>query len=281
MQKIVVRSVCLLTLLVLASAATAEAALFKEKLTRTAPLKPGGTVVIDNVRGGITVEAWDRPEVRVQVEKEIDSPRQERASKVLARIRLDVKADANTFRIKTLLPENDNSFLDWLTGNGYYAAVHYRVRVPRQASIKVENTNGLIKLVGTRGPAVLNSVKGGLALDRTAGRVIASINGDVTVTGASGTVNVETINGSIEVKLPQLPSGSYLSLSTVNGPVELRLPRNIRISLDAASSNGPIQSDFRIEGKTAGRQSLRGDINGGGGRLQVRTTNGPVRLLAI
>ena len=281
MQKIVVRSVCLLTLLVLAFAATAEAAIFNEKLTRTSPLKPGGTVVIDNVHGVVTVEAWDRPEVRVEVEKQIDSPSQKRASKVLRGIKLDVKADANRFRIKTLLPYNDNSFMDWLTGNGYYASVHYHVRVPHQAAVEVDNTNGLIKLVGTRGRAVVNSVKGGLILDRTAGRVIASINGDVTVTGASGTVDVETINGGIEVKLPQLPSGSYLSLSTVNGPVELRLSRNIRISLDAASSNGPVHSDFKVQGKAVSRQSLRGDINGGGGRLQVRTTNGPVRLVAI
>jgi Putative adhesin len=280
MQKIVLRSVCLLTLLVLASAATAEAGVFKDKLTRTSPLKPDGIVVIENVRGGVTVEAWDRPEVWVEVEKQVESPSQQRARKALAGIRLHVKADGKSFRIKTLLPYNDNGFMDWLTGNGYYASVHYHVRVPRQAALTVENTNGLIKLVGTRGRAVVHSVEGGLALDRTAGRVMASINGGITVTRASGTVNVETINGGIEVELAQLAEESYLSLSTVNGEIELRLPRNIRVSLDATTSNGAVQSDFKVQGKAVSRQSLRGDINGGGGRLQVRTSNGSVRLLA-
>jgi len=269
-----------LTLLVLASATAAEAVTLKEKFTKTSPLKQGGTVTIENTNGGITVEAWDRAEVQIEAEKQVKAKNQDLAKKVLAEIKFDIKADAGSFRIKTLMPKRDNGFFDWMTGNEANANVTYRVRVPRQVALEVDNSNGGIKLTGTHGKATLSTSNGGFELDRTAGQIrLSTNNGGISVANAAGTVQAHTTNGGIDVQLSQVPDGADLSFESTNGGITLKLPRDIRTSLDAQTTNGRVRSDFDVEGGTPGKRSLAGDINGGGGKLKVHTTNGDVELV--
>jgi DUF4097 and DUF4098 domain-containing protein YvlB len=99
------------------------------------------------------------------------------------------------------------------------------------------------------------------------------------VADSSGTVDASTTNGGIEVDLKDVPDGSDLSFSTTNGSVTLRLPRDVRASLDAATSNGRVSSDFEVDGDgKPNRRHLFGDINGGGGKLHIRSTNGSVDI---
>ncbi len=270
-----------LTLLVLASATAAEAVTLKDKLTKTSPLKPGGIVVIENVNGGITLEAWDRQEVQVEAEKRVKADDEDVAKKVMAEIKFDIKADANSFRIKTIMPKRNDGFFDWLSGNNANVSVEYRVRVPREVALEVDNTNGGIKVTGTRGKANLSTTNGGFKLDRTAGDMrLSTTNGGIAVTNAAGTVRAETTNGGIDVQLNKVAEGADLSFVSTNGGITVKLPRDIRVSLDASTSNGRVHSDFDVEGGTPGKRSLEGDINGGGGKLKVRTTNGGVHLVA-
>lgn len=270
-----------LTLLVLASATAAEAVTLKDKFTKTSPLKQGGTVTIENTNGGITLEAWDRPEIQIEAEKRVKADDEDIAKKVLAAIKFDIKADADSFHIKTIMPKKDNGFFDWLTGNQANASVTYRVRVPRQVALEVDNTNGGIKLTGTRGRATLSTTNGGLELDGTAGQIrLDTTNGGISVANAAGTVQAETTNGGIDVQLSQVPDGADLSFVSTNGGITVKLPKDIRVSLDAQTSNGRVKSDFDVEGGTPGKRSLAGDINGGGGKLKAHTTNGNVELVA-
>ncbi len=76
-------------------------------------------------------------------------------------------------------------------------------------------------------------------------------------------------------------SGGDLSLETSNGGVSVRLPRDARFSVDAETSNGGVRSDFPVEGGKQGKRSLKGDINGGGAKLYIRTSNGGVHIRQI
>jgi hypothetical protein len=51
--------------------------------------------------------------------------------------------------------------------------------------------------------------------------------------------------------------------------------------VDAATTNGGIDSDFDLAGGESRRNRLTGDINGGGGTLRIRTTNGSVHISEI
>ena len=72
-----------------------------------------------------------------------------------------------------------------------------------------------------------------------------------------------------------------LGFSSTNGGITVRLPRDARLSVDAATTNGGIDSDFELAGGAARRSRLTGDINGGGSTLRIRTTNGSVHIKEI
>ncbi|HYH46749.1 MAG TPA: DUF4097 family beta strand repeat-containing protein, partial [Thermoanaerobaculia bacterium] len=133
-------------------------------------------------------------------------------------------------------------------------------------------------LVGTRGRADLSTTNGGVSVEDVEGNIrLRSTNGGLTVVNATGTLDGVTTNGGINAQLSDV--NGDISLQTTNGGVNLRLPENLRASVDIATSNGGIHSDLAVEGCKKTKRSLTGDINGGGGKLHVRSTNGGVRIL--
>lgn len=252
----------------------------KETFRKTWPLQPGGQLAVENRNGGITVEAWDRNEVQVEAIKQVKAASAERARETLKKIRIDVQAGAGAVRIATRYPKDEgDGFFDWLTGNNVSFSVTYKIKAPRQVVSDLRSTNGGVRLVGTRGRAELSTTNGGVSVERVAGDIkLRSTNGGLTVVEASGTLDGVTTNGGINVHLTEVDGD--VSLRTTNGGVTLRLPQDLRASVDIATSNGGIHSDLEVDGGEKTRRSLTGDINGGGGRLFVRSTNGGVRILA-
>jgi DUF4097 and DUF4098 domain-containing protein YvlB len=232
----------------------------KERFDQTVPLRPGSEVRLSNVNGGIAFEAWDRNEVRIEAEKHVRAGSDETARKLMAKIRIEVAPGPSGLRIDTRMPKNENGLFDGLFGDSESAGVSYKVHVPRQVSVNVENTNGGIQLAGTRGNARLETSNGGLSLHE--------VEGEMTL---------KTTNGGIQAELTRLAAGD-LRLETTNGGVSVRLPRDARFSIDAETSNGGIASDFPVQGGQPGRHSLKGDVNGGGARLVIRTSNGGVHI---
>jgi DUF4097 and DUF4098 domain-containing protein YvlB len=143
-------------------------------------------------------------------------------------------------------------------------SVSYKIRVPRHVALDIESSNGAITVTGTEGKAQLKTS-----------------NGRITMVGLAGSVQAETSNGSIDAELTELASGD-LSLESSNGGISVRLPRDARFSVDAATSNGGVHSDFAVEGGRTGRHSsLKGEVNGGGSRLYIRTSNGGVHIRSL
>ena len=269
----------LLGLLLLATAAQADTTL-KETFQKTYALKSGGQVSLDNVNGGVKIEAWDKNEVQVVAEKRVKAGKADVAKQYMSQIKIDVTQAAGGLKIVTKLPKRNNGLFDWMFGKSVSAQVEYKLRVPRSVVLEVENVNGGINVVGTRGRASLATVNGGIDVLRAQGKLtLRTINGGLGVTDSAGTVDAETTNGGIDVALNDVPDGADLSFETTNGGVTVRLPRDIRVSLDAATSNGRVDSDFEVEGNgQPSRRRLAGDINGGGGKLVVRSTNGSVEI---
>jgi DUF4097 and DUF4098 domain-containing protein YvlB len=259
----------------------AEAATLSQRFEKTYPLRSGGDFQLRNVNGGVTIEAWDRDEVRVQAEKKVRAGSDEDAKKVMDQVHIDVSQTGGGLKVETRLPKRgENGFLGWLTGNDVNIDVEYHVWVPRDAAVDAGSTNGGVRLTGTRGRARLESTNGGLTAQKVTGDLtLETTNGSIRVEDSAGAVQASTTNGGIDVSLDDVPNGSDLSFETTNGGVKVQLPRDIRVSLDAATSNGSVASDFEVAGAGKSRRHVAGDINGGGGKLRVRTTNGGIRIV--
>lgn len=265
--------------------AAAHGVTLKERFDKTVPLRPGSQVQLTNVNGGVTFEAWDRNEVRVEAEKQVKARDSDAARKVMAQIRIDVAPDSAGLRVDTRVPKRGESggLWDALFGDNVNYGVTYTVHVPRRTAVVVQNSNGGIELRGTQGAAHLKTSNGGLTVREAEGDLeLRTSNGGITVVHSSGALTAKTTNGAIQAELTDFPDGAGLSLESTNGGVSIRLPRDARFSIDAATSNGSVDSEFSVPGKTGGRRNrLEGDVNGGGSKLVIRTSNGGVRIRSL
>jgi len=264
-------------------AATAQAVTLKDRFDRTVPLKPGSQVSLSNVNGGVTFEAWDRNEVHIEAEKQVRAGSDDQARKLMAQIRIDVTPGPSGLRIDTRMPKREDGgwLADLFNGGGASMGVNYKVHVPRQSALAIVNSNGALQVTGTQGNAQLKTSNGSLTVQGVSGGLtLKTSNGHISVTRSEGAVKAETSNGGIDAELTRY-SGDELSFETSNGAVAIRLPRDSRFTVDAATSNGSVQSDFPVEGGKPGRHSLKGEVNGGGPALYIRTSNGGVRIREI
>lgn len=265
----------------LLSAATASAVTLKENFDKTVPLKPGSEVTLRNVNGALTFEAWDRDEVRIEAEKKVRAGSDEAARKVMSQVKIEVTPSAGGLKIETHLPKKSGGgFFDWLFNNQVNADVTYRVHVPRRAAVDAQTDNGAVTLAGTRGKVRVETTNGAVDVKDVQGDVVAgSTNGGITATRIAGALKAGTTNGAIDADLISVPQGSDLRFESTNGGISVRLPRDARLSVDASTTNGRVHSDFDVPGAAKGKRSLKGDINGGGGRLVLSTTNGSIEIL--
>lgn len=283
MHKPMVKTALLALMGLVSAGMAAQAATLKDRFQQTYPLQAGGTVRLDNVNGGVTIEAWDRNEVQVVADKEVKAKTDDIARKAMQQVQIQVDKGSGRLDIVTKLPKRDNGLFEWMSGNNVNINVKYQVKVPRNAALDIETVNGGIRLAGTHGKVTAETTNGALTIDGVHGDLrLGTTNGSISVARSAGAVDASTTNGSIEVELTEVPDGSDLVFETTNGGVTVRLPRDIRVSLDAATSNGRVSSDFDVSGADSkSRRRLSGDINGGGGKLRVRSTNGSVTIEEI
>ncbi|HTG35833.1 MAG TPA: DUF4097 family beta strand repeat-containing protein [Thermoanaerobaculia bacterium] len=265
--------------------AAAHAATVKDRFDQTVPLRPGSEVRLTNVNGDVTFEAWDRPEVRIEAEKRVKAGSDEAARKLMGQIRIEVANTPAGLRIDTRLPKREEAggiLAQLFNGSGdVNMDVSYKIHVPRRIALDIESSNGAIAVTGTQGNAHLKSSNGGLSAREVSGDLsLDTTNGGITVARSAGSLKAETTNGAIDAELTELSRGD-LSLESTNGGIAVRLPRDARFSVDAATSNGGVRSDFSVEGGKPGKRSLKGEINGGGARLFIRTSNGSIAIREI
>ena len=228
-----------------------------EKFEQTYPLQSNGRVSLSNINGDITIEPWNRSEVRVVAIKTADS------AESLAEVEVKVDADAAAVRIKTEMK-------GWGYGNrnerNRYrrSRVDYQISVPRGARLdSIENVNGSVSVSGLSG-----STK------------IAAVNGNVNASGLSGVSDLSTVNGRVIADFTSVARGSRISLSTVNGSVAVTLPSDVDATIKADSLNGLITNEFGLpvrKGQYIGRD-LHGKLGSGDAQIRLNSVNGELSI---
>jgi hypothetical protein len=101
-------------------------------------------------------------------------------------------------------------------------------------------------------------------------------SGSIRVNDVRGTVRAHTGSGNIE--LQGQPTGDW-SMSTGSGGIVVHLPAQAAFNLSAHTSSGNIHTDRQVavQGEI-GKHDLRGTVNGGGFRLDLRTGSGNIRI---
>ena len=141
------------------------------------------------------------------------------------------------------------------------AKINFGVQVPRGVRLHATTTNGSVSCHD------LNSVV-----------EASTTNGNVEVSTSEWT-SATTTNGGIRVSMGNAKWNGELKVETTNGSVDVTLPASAEFKVNAATTNGKIQTDFPITVQgTFSSKDLSGTVGGGGRELRVVTTNGTIKL---
>jgi hypothetical protein len=265
-----------------ATTQVAAAATWKDHFEHTYPLAAGGSFTLRDVNGPVSVTAWDRNEVHVVADKQVRARDADEGKRRLAELKIDVNARPGDLRIDTRFPrEIGGGLLSWLSGDGGGgASVSYKIEVPRSVKVDVETVNGAVAVHGTASDLRAETTNGAVDVSGVHGKIhLGSTNGAISAADAAGSVVAETTNGSIEVELKQVDRGGDMSFETTNGHITLKVPHDIQASISASTTNGNVSTDLPVQlhGKSS-KHHLDGDVNGGGGRLHLASTNGGIEI---
>lgn len=198
--------------------------------------------------GRIDVQAWDRAEVQVTLEKKVHAATDGQARSRLAELDVTWERSGNML-IGSTVPTRPELF-----GGG---ATHVTIRAPRAVHLALTTRNGAITAAGVAGQLELETFNGRIAVRGEAATEPATLvtrNGSLELSGYAGGGRLETRNGGITVTAAEQP-GARFHMFTRNG------------SITAFGST------------LAGRGDPVTLSTGGGGPLfQLETDNGSIRL---
>ncbi len=221
------------------------------RLTRTLVLPPEGTIAIRATVGEVTVEAWERPETRIEIVRTVPT--------VADLDRLPASITQEGARAEIVAVQ---------ANEGLDAAL--------QSAITV-HTSPRVGLDG------LELFEGRIALKGLTRFIRAAIKrGPLDATNVAGTVRLETSIGDLTVRDARVTPDGLLRLRAFNGNVRLQLaatPTDARIL--AVSFNGAIRSTLPLTRRT-GFGPRFGEATFGRGEpvISIDVVNGDITIEA-
>lgn len=231
----------------------------QDEWTRSYPIAAGGRLEIVNINGRIAAEPASGGTIEVVAQRTARATSDEAAREMLARIEIREEVGDDRIRIETRAPSS--------SGFGGHQ-VQYSVKVPAGVHVDFRTTNGGVEVTGLDGEVRARSTNGGI---RGIALRSAVVEGRVT-------------NGGVEVELVNpIDANGKVELDCTNGGVRLTVPASSQATVVARATNGGVSVDgvaLSITGEQS-RRRVEGTLNGGGGRVDLSTTNGGVRLRGL
>lgn len=222
-----------------------------ESEEHTVALNPQGRLKVENPRGLIRVETWDRPEVRIEADKYAGT------QEALKDVRVEIIGEGDRVEMRTHLPDR---FGLW---GGSSGSVDYRISVPATVRLEAATVNGQVEVEGVSGDIE-----------------VSSVNGRVTATDVHGEVRASTINGRVEVSHSTLPESAHHEYSCVNGTPRVYLPETAAGRFRLEWVNGSVDSEFPMElGRGwPGPKEIETQLGEGGSHFKFATVNGTIKI---
>ncbi len=223
-------------------------------------VKAGGTLYLDSDSGSIDIETHSEDSVEIEVTKK--------------------GADAENFEV-TFEQRGDDVIVEGERNRGgwgsYTISVKFRIKVPEKYDLDLKTGGGSIDVSDLNGKIDARTSGGSIELGRIKGDVdINTSGGSIKVDEVIGNIDAHTSGGSIKATISKQPTKDA-KLSTSGGSVTAYLLPSIKVDLDASTSGGRVKSDFDVDGEVS-KRSVRGEINGGGPKLKLKTSGGSVSV---
>ncbi|MFB6231420.1 MAG: DUF4097 family beta strand repeat-containing protein [Salinibacter sp.] len=192
---------CVLLPLVLSPAALAQAP--ARTVSNTVPLAADGEVKVGNHEGSITVSTWDRDQVQYEAEI-MPTDEDPNAEKVTIQSRVT----NDRLRLATKHEEGDDeSVVFGFDEDGFrwgginIPAVHYTIKMPRTASLVLDDHESTIDVTGLAGDLRIDTHEGRISVAEQRGSVtIDSHESPISIADQTGDVRIDTHEGRMELR---------------------------------------------------------------------------------
>jgi DUF4097 and DUF4098 domain-containing protein YvlB len=155
--------------------------------------------------------------------------------------------------------------------------VKFRITVPEEFDLELKTAGGKIEIEDLIGDIDANTSGGSIKVGNIEGDVdLHTSGGSIRTDNINGEIDAHTSGGSIDVTFAKQPENDA-SLTTSGGSIEATFPEDVAIDIDASTSGGRVSSDFEINGRVK-KKSIRGEINGGGPEIELRTSGGSISI---
>jgi putative adhesin len=231
------------------------------EIRKTLPLIADGQLSLDTFKGSVTITTWDNPQVEIYARIEPDGQSADER-KMVQNTEVRIDAGSGSIRIKSDYDKINQR--DWDEDSGSLPLIHYTIKLPRTARLKIEDHKSKINISDLHSDLKIETHKG-----------------SVTVSRMDGAVELETHKGDARVEFANLARGSQFE--THKGEIEIVVPRQKGFDLDSEVGKGAnLDSDYDLGALKVSREDretrYRGAINGGGPLLRVNSYKGNLRI---
>jgi DUF4097 and DUF4098 domain-containing protein YvlB len=251
----------------------------REAFSYSKPASQKRELVLDNINGDIVITGVDDlTAVEITGTKIVKAPTAAAAREHLGDITIDVAALDTTIEVSTDQPDGG-------MGRSYH--VSYQIKVPSTWTVRVENVNGNVQVVGMKSAVETSITNGNFQARSLAGNIDVdlangAIEGDMKLP-ENGMCSLSTTNGTIDAKM-EIPASAEAQLEATNGRIALAIPRSTSANLSAESSVGSVDvSNLQLDGLEHDRdgimgESISGTLGSGSATIDLEVTNGEIAV---
>jgi len=260
---------------------------FTATLTQNFTVGKGGTLTVQDIRGDVVIESWEKGEVFIREFKRMDVYTKKEAQTIVEKAKSSYRQRGDNIDI-----HGERYQRDWIESR-------LEIKVPRVYNVNVHTNGGDIEVGGLTGRVELRTSGGDIELRDIDGTVEAvTSGGDIFVMAVTQAVTIKTSGGEIRLQdvrgdVIGRTSGGDIVVRGTTGSVELKTSggdiriRDVAGKVAAHTSGGDIEvmgAEQDIEVSTSGGDielnRLRGSVEAStsGGDIEANAVSGYARL---
>jgi hypothetical protein len=268
-------------------------------------IRPNAKISIENVKGEVTVTAWDKNQVQVSGSLG-DGARP-----------LELEGDDRNVEIRIEGDEKKGNWFSWGNDSSMQPTV-LNVRVPRAVEVNINVVSAPVSIDGLDGGKIdVESVSGRIRANLRSPRVsMQTVSGTIDLAGRAGEAELQTVSGDItapnigdkieaqtvsgrmtigggpwkeasfstvsgDTQVNGAPArGGKLDVDSMSGDVQLQLPADASARLEASTFSGDLRSDWGnpSRGDDGPGKELKTTVGGGDAFIHVESFSGDVRI---
>jgi DUF4097 and DUF4098 domain-containing protein YvlB len=200
----------------------------QEEIRQNFSIKNVSSLSLDNYKGNIYIESWDKPgaEISVKIYCEDDHGNCE---KKISRTKVLIDSSSSHLKIETDYSKvkGNNSWLNmgnWF-GNDVLPSVDYTIKMPANATLAIDDYKSYITLANLKAQIKVETYKG-----------------KVKAAGISGPLKFESYKGESEFSYASFTGDN--SFETYKGDIRIYVPENTKAAVDKDLTK---RADFHSE----------------------------------